>query len=467
MVGHHPWRRILLGTVLAAAVPLVLLAPRARGDSTLPDPLPAATAQTRAAELIQPATAWVTVAWQARITIPTYGELRERWRVRCGGFVVDSAGYLVTAGQCLDAGWDGAQRVAARMAVDDLIRRGRLSESDREAVTDAVGSGALHWRVEGAANGSLPDRDVSVVVGAATAPTSTTGTSDDPVAVTADVIEVRPRGADDVALLQVAGTDLPVALLSADPAPPSTESVVGAPGHNGGPVTDLHGRVVGLSSTAPDGRAVVVPSTVIAPLLTGRAQNVAGHLDRLYRLGLDAYYRGYYTDAVHYFDRVLSIRPGLQPAVDKRTAAAHRKNLFGDRPKPAAPRTAGGSPLPVLPGLTALGLLAVPAALLLMREPPARHARRRPLPRVPRRHSVDPRSDDRSIVTLIGTSVRVEGDGDVRSGDPRAGVRRGTAASRDGSMDAGVGPGRVGMARHHRGRDRGRPVRGTGPIRVG
>jgi serine protease Do len=138
-------------------------------------PLPDITPQARASELIQPATVFVQVNWDAQVTVPPIagyegGVVNKRWRTGCTGFLVNPAGYIVTAGHCLDDGREGAQRVATVMVVDELVENGHVPNSERDALIDALGVGNARWKIEGTPADSRPDRQVHVSVGGGKAP---------------------------------------------------------------------------------------------------------------------------------------------------------------------------------------------------------------------------------------------------------------------------------------------------------
>ena len=120
-IDKHPFHRRLrrLAHRAAAVTAAVLIAATATlgstaaatdeatpTPSTAADPLPSVTPQGRASELIAPATAFVQVNWSANVSFD--GETWEpvTWAAGCTAVVVDSDGLLVTAGHCLDDGWD-------------------------------------------------------------------------------------------------------------------------------------------------------------------------------------------------------------------------------------------------------------------------------------------------------------------------------------------------------------------------
>jgi len=128
------------------------------------------------------------------------------------------------------------------------------------------------------------------------------------------------------------------------------------------------------STTSIGQNYFIVPSSVINEMLAGKVTNTPGRVDPLYRKGLDDYYAGYYTDAIADFDQTLSIMPNLQPAIDKKSDAAQRRQQFGDQPKPqAAPADQHSIPSLFIIAGEALGALLVLVGGALMWR---RHRRR-------------------------------------------------------------------------------------------
>ena len=122
---HHstrPIRNLIAPPALLVAVLLALatLPASSAGASSAAGPagpLPPVTPQSRVSALVQPATVFVQVLWDAQITVPSVGVFPESWMVGCTGFVVNSGGYIVTAGHCVDSGWGraaGCHRDAGR-----------------------------------------------------------------------------------------------------------------------------------------------------------------------------------------------------------------------------------------------------------------------------------------------------------------------------------------------------------------
>jgi hypothetical protein len=372
-------------------------------------PVPVVNAQTRAADLVEPGVVWVRVDWKAWV-VTDWKAFPEAWTTGCSGLIVNPGGYIVTAGHCVDDGWEGAQGSALEYAVDEMIDNGDVSASKREQLIDDVKSGAIRWKVEGHDQDSRPDPVVHVQVGGG--PVKWRDNVEQAQGTSARVLDFRPWSKGDVALLKVEDDNLPVVPL----APKSDIQVgqellsIGYPlalasaregdtvaltarngqvnsvdstamngpgnlfyetsaaltaGMSGGPSVDLQGRVIGLNSTVTEDRiSYVVPSSVVLEMLNRNGiKNEQGRLDQLYREGLDNYYQGYHTDAIKDFDQVLAMVPNHHQAIDKKARAANLRQQFGDQPKPAATVKSKGFDW-ALPAIVASLALAAVSALV-------------------------------------------------------------------------------------------------------
>jgi S1-C subfamily serine protease len=227
IIGKLAERRLHAGrgpaaiALAVAAAAFMVNADNARAAALASGPLPTITPEARASELVQPATVFVQVNWDAQVTVlsaggyeeqPVAGVYREKWVIGCTGFVVNPDGYIVTAGHCLDDGRDGAEHNATEMVVDDLIQQGKLSPVYRDALIDAVDVGNVRWKVEGTLADSRPDREVHVSVGGGKA--AWNGASDAVPGVNARVLDVKPWSQGDVGMLKIEDSDLPVAVLA-------------------------------------------------------------------------------------------------------------------------------------------------------------------------------------------------------------------------------------------------------------
>ncbi|MPZ80928.1 MAG: hypothetical protein GEV28_11225 [Actinophytocola sp.] len=333
-------RSLALG--LAAAAVLASASPAA-AEPTSPE--------ERAAAIARPAVVLVEVNWHGWIRDPRTGEVfggpaGYKATTSCSGAVVHEDGYVVTAGACLDP----APIVA--LAVAELTKLGRV-EDPATAATQLADNAVL----EGATEGSSPVRDVRVerVVGGSATPERDIAP--------ATVVDV--RGPGDVGVLKVprgrmsavaladvgdlpAGT--PVLAIGYPEAEDATEPVnesgqittrraiadkpyyeVSAPARTsmtGGPVVDMDGRVIGLTTSADeDGNTLVTASTSVADLLRREGVEATPSAnDRNYTAGLEHYFDGEYAKAVEFFDAVLAATPDHQQAGEYRRLAAGRED---------------------------------------------------------------------------------------------------------------------------------------------
>lgn len=420
-----------VGTALLGLVLAVLSAiPAQASSATTPavpaghapaSRLPQVNAQTRAAELVEPATVFVRVDTAATIRIPDADfEYSYHSQGGCTGFVVNPDGYIVTAGHCLNDGLGTLEegiRDDLPAFFDNEYAAGSLDSATHDALEQLLTYPNLNLRVEGDRPGSEPRVSVHVAVGGVPANWSD---SSDKSEIGARVLDVVPFDHGDVTLLKINQHNLPVVSLaeessiqigqqvmtvayplaqadlsSGDPIgltnrmgvinSINTEgqygpgdqfyetSIDATQGTSGAAVVDLQGHVIGLVSHTVKGEAssFAVPASVIADVLAGRAAPGPGRIDTLYRQGLENYYRGYFTDAIADFDQVLAIMPGLPVAAEKRSDAADRRQRFGDEPKSAASGGGGGEkPALVLVaggGVVALVLILGTAAVVTRR----------------------------------------------------------------------------------------------------
>ena len=173
--------------------------------------LPIQTAQSRASEMISPATVFVQIDWNAQVVLNDGSVIPVTWSMGCTGFVVNPEGYIVTAGHCVDDGREGAQHDAVLNVVQKVVDSGRWSAAEGKAILNEVDLGQYPLTVKGTLADSRPDRDVHVSVGGGKAQSNgdvgKTGLS-------ARVLDFRPSSAGDVALLKVEASNLPVATLA-------------------------------------------------------------------------------------------------------------------------------------------------------------------------------------------------------------------------------------------------------------
>lgn len=360
-------RRLLAAGVAATA--LLATAPPAGAEPASPE--------ERAAAIARPAVVFVEVGWHGWIRDPDTGEVfggtaGYRATTSCSGAVVHEDGYVVTAGACLDP----APLVA--LAVAELSKLDRVEDPATTATQlaeDAV--------LEGATEGSSPVRDVRVerVV---------RGLARDVAPAT--VVDL--RGPGDITVLKVPRGRMPAIALAdvgdlpagtpvlaigypeaADATEPINESgqittrraiadkpfyEVNAPARvsmTGGPVVDMDGRLIGLTTSArTDGNSLVTASTSVTDLLRrAGVEATTSANDRNYTAGLEHYFDGDYPKAVEFFDAVLAATPDHQQAREyRRSAAGHE---------------AGGWPLLVwlIVACGAVAVLAGGAGAILLR----------------------------------------------------------------------------------------------------
>lgn len=315
-------RRVLV----VAAVAALVAVPSVGTASAQPD----TSSQPPAAELIRPSIVYL------ESSIPG------SWVARCTGFVVSPDGYVATAGHCVDPAHISSEGGSAI----------NLSASSGNAVLAQIAESEMTVTVLGAgreANGARP--------------------------VAARVVDVRPLGHGDVALLKVPLSNLPSSELATeiprvgDPVhaigyPASTAAVtdysleptaksgtvstiatagtapvleVSAPmtaGMSGGPTVDNQGRVVGINSFRPPDEVgefnFVSAVSELADML--RTNGVVAGLsaaDDAYREGLNDFYAGDYADSIGNLDNALALSPGYPNALTLRTDAVRRREASG------------------------------------------------------------------------------------------------------------------------------------------
>ncbi|MCX5042115.1 trypsin-like peptidase domain-containing protein [Aldersonia sp. NBC_00410] len=420
-------------TRIAALAALSLLAAgagtacSADESGTAPDGLQAPNQLERAAALIRPA----IVSLEMHITGYVFDEQGNifnqgnpyEMEATCSGFVVNPDGWVATAGHCVDSGPEGFR--------DDFIQHAALEASaSRPGVSaeDFYNFGVMNWRVEGFTPGSPLDVQIGVHPGG------------DPnaAALPARVVDFRPLGKGDVALVKVDAADMPSTDLATDPDvqvgdqvlavgyPASTDLVTDqsaepsnkegaisskktqgsvpvyeisaavSPGMSGGPTVDTAGKVLGVNSFTIAGESqpfnFIAPSSGLTELLDRNGvDSVLGPVDTTFRDGLDALYAGRYTDAIADFDKVLALAPEHAKAPELKTDATQLRDKYGDWGVPKSDDhlwylIGGGA----LAAMVAMGL-----ALLLVRK------RRRPAtaPAAPD-PAITPRADDEPLTML-------------------------------------------------------------------
>jgi serine protease Do len=413
------WRHFL--ALAAVAVLSVLSAmpaaaqPQPGGGQTQP----VTTPQARAGDLTRPAVVWIRVHYDAWV-ITDFGTFPVPLDYGCSGFVVNPAGYIVTAGHCVEDGMDGAQGDAITQVVDGLVQAGVVPASERNELIEDVKMGNIDWEVEGRYNNSRPDRKVSVAVGGGNVKWAKVNANN---AKPARVVQSLGWDQGDVALLKMERTGLPSILLSSTndiqvgeellsigyPAVTDGEESFGLTSRNGqinaelskgpsslpfyetsarltdgmsgGPTVDLNGQVVGLASFKNEDANYIVPSSIIQELITRNGvRNELGRLDQLYRQGLENFYRGAYSAAIKNFEQVLALMPGHKQALAKKSKAAELRERFGDPPPPAPPAKPGRSTTALLVGASAVLVVLAATTGLVLRSRTRKHRRHRLAP---------------------------------------------------------------------------------------
>jgi hypothetical protein len=284
------------------------------------------------------------------------------YRFTCSGFGVHPDGYLATVAHCVDPNDLTVRETFIRAAAEE-------SAANRPDIPleKWLEFGRSAWSIEGPAAGSSIVSEIRVS-GVVSAP---------PEGMRARVVDARPTGQGDVALLKVDTTNLPALELATGSAmavgtpllaagypeesmgdfiepgasPSVHEAAVidtktdgGQPvyqisaglkeGMSGGPVVDHNGRVLGINSargSATKPLDIAIPIGTFSDLL-GRngARAELGPPELAYRDALDAYYAGEYTDAIEAIDRLQQGGPTHPRIGELRTDAEASRDLHGD-----------------------------------------------------------------------------------------------------------------------------------------
>ncbi|TDL00476.1 trypsin-like serine protease [Mycobacterium paragordonae] len=335
---------------------------------------PQANAEQIAAARIRPAVMFLGVEAYGMVKLPDgktlsfFGEgsnapFVTTWN--CTGFVVNPDGWVATAGHCADP--DTAKEQILKRAVSEY----QAQYPDAPVSQDPLAT--LEWlaknaRVEGVVPGTGPQLNLTLIYG--------TGTK---IAekMPASVVDFKPLGKGDVALLKVDKHNLPSSELTTDSAvsigtpvltvgyaeptarltgrslDPTNKSgkvsrksnvksspvyeidAAVAEGMSGGPTVDLSGKVIGVNSFGPAGEPqpfnFIAPSDTLATMMAAKAvKGTLGPADQAYRRGLSHYYEGRYSDAITDFDLALTLSPDYPGAADLKTSAANLRQQYGD-----------------------------------------------------------------------------------------------------------------------------------------
>jgi len=364
---------LLAGTVLGTGV--------AHAEPATATP-PQVSAVERAATLARPAVVRLQMKLPMEIEDPTGTLLTSPvtipdWGGGCTGFGINPDGYVATAGHCVDTTTADGLVGAAFRAVAQKVVAADPTKSLEEVLPLAV----KNWKVSGPAGKPL-ELQVQVTVGSL-------DSGHTPVTTPATVVGYRSPAEGDVALLKIDVKDLPTLPLAKDADvrvgtdvlavgfPGSADSttdlslepsnkdgrisskktVKGVPfyetsaamahGMSGGPVVDMQGRLVGVTSWGAEETAAInfmATSDTLATFLSSKnVTPTTGQFDTMFRAGLDAYYAGRYSEAITQLDKLLAADPGQAQAEELRARAIEGRAKFGEPvPPPPAPATLFG-----------------------------------------------------------------------------------------------------------------------------
>ena len=140
----------------------------------------------------------------------------------CTGFVVDPAGFIATAGHCVDVDADVKQAIREQFVVD-AVKAGKLDQVDAESFLDRANREA--WAVEGKEEGAPVDRVVQVIQ-----PNNPGRVIDS--FTTAQVVDIQKFDDGDNAVLKVSGVGelKPLVIAKSAPKPGQALTSVGFPG---------------------------------------------------------------------------------------------------------------------------------------------------------------------------------------------------------------------------------------------
>jgi serine protease Do len=364
------WGRVLAS--LSVAVLAVLVAPA--GIASAEGGRPQVNPQERAAALIRPAVMYLSGQTYGQVRLPDgqllsqFGEgsnipFTATWF--CTAFVVNPDGWAATSGHCVDP--ENAKDLILKRAVNEYLIQ--FPDSPVGQNPTAI----FQWlqknaTVEGDAPDRAPQVSLTLLYGAGKEVAGK---------LPANVVDFRPIGKGDVALLKVEKHNMPSSELAPDADvsigtpilavgfPESTKRITDpsldptnkggtvskkssmgsipeyeidaavTEGMSGGPTIELNGKVIGVNSFSPAGEPqafnFVAPAGNLAALLAGKGvKPTLGPADVVYRKGLDHFYAGYYTDAIDDFDRALAMSPDYPGLVELKTKAVNLRQQYGD-----------------------------------------------------------------------------------------------------------------------------------------
>ncbi len=366
-------RALALVSAALVAAPVVVLV-GSPGIASADGGRPQANPEQTAAAMIRPAVMYLTGQGYGGVRLPDGKILSQfgqgtnmpfiaTWA--CTAFVVNPDGWVATAGHCVDA--ESAKLLILKRAAAEYISQFPDAPESRNPAA------AFEWlqqnaRVVGDSADRGPEVSVTLLYG--------TGTT---VAgkVPASVVDFRPLGKGDVALLKIDKHNLPSSELATDADvsigtsvlavgfPESTQNITGpsldptnksgkvskksnmgsAPeyeidaavtdGMSGGPTVELNGKVIGVNSFGPVGEPqafnFIAPADSLAAILASKGvKPTLGPADVFYRKGLGHYYSGHYTEAIDEFDQALAMSPDYPGLLDLKTSAVNLRQQYGD-----------------------------------------------------------------------------------------------------------------------------------------
>ncbi len=337
--------------------------------------MPAGTAQQRevapverVAALTRPAIVYLEISWSGHLRDRRDGKL---WLEKpteavftCSGSVVDPDGFVLTAGHCVDDGPEGVFPTFVQAVVDSYVSGGQVKSEDADGFYETV---ANNSDLEGESADDPVSRTVVVHRGVIRNGKRAGDAS------TAEVLGFDPLSKGDIALVKIEKSGVPSILISDESDigtgapivaigyPGSVASITDAtleptykdgtvsanrteagvpfyeisapttPGMSGGPVVDLEGRVIGVTSHGPARETQsfnLIASISSAKAIFDKAgvKNELAPIDVTYRSALKQLFDHHYKAAVATFDRVIKTMPDHQQAIEIRREAAKRQS---------------------------------------------------------------------------------------------------------------------------------------------
>ncbi|WP_156688364.1 trypsin-like peptidase domain-containing protein [Mycobacterium sp. Marseille-P9652] len=358
--------------VMSAAVLAMLVG--APGIASANNGYPRVNPEERAAAMIRPAVMYLGGQGYGGVRLPN-GQILSQFGQgtnmpfiatwACTAFVVNPDGWVATAGHCVDP--ESAKVLILKRAAAEYMSQYPDAPESHDPAS------ALDWlrknaRVYGDSADRGPEIGLTLMYGSGV---NIAGK------VPAGVVDFRPLGKGDVALLKIDKHNLPSSELAADSDvsigtpilavgyPESTRNVTGpsldptnksgkvskkstmgpspeyeidaavSEGMSGGPAIQLDGKVIGVNSFAPIGEPqafnFVSPADGLAAILASKGvKPMLGPADAFYRKGLAHYYSGHYTEAIEDFDQTLAMSPDYPGLLDLKTSAVNLRQQYGD-----------------------------------------------------------------------------------------------------------------------------------------